>query len=137
MDHSRHYSVLISRATARTPDAKKYYELHHIVPECVGGTNHKDNLVYLTAAEHYIAHRLLPRIYTSSTLLAHAERKMQEYAEGAYVSCRSANKKYAFRRSLNWVKQSKRKGVAPWNKGLDAAAAAAYRRKVQAGWSKA
>lgn len=37
----------------------EYHERHHILPKCMGGTNDKDNLVDLTAQEHYNAHKLL------------------------------------------------------------------------------
>ena len=37
----------------------EYYERHHIIPRCMGGSNDKDNLVDLFAREHYEAHRLL------------------------------------------------------------------------------
>ncbi len=43
-----------------------YYELHHIIPKCVGGTNSKNNLVLLTAREHYISHILLVKIYENT-----------------------------------------------------------------------
>jgi hypothetical protein len=36
-----------------------YYESHHIVPRWMGGTDSDDNLVLLTAREHYLAHYLL------------------------------------------------------------------------------
>lgn len=36
-----------------------YYELHHIIPVCCGGTNAKTNLVLLTLSEHLQAHYLL------------------------------------------------------------------------------
>lgn len=38
---------------------KHYYERHHIIPRSLGGTNDKDNLVLLTAKEHFICHHLL------------------------------------------------------------------------------
>lgn len=37
----------------------EYYERHHIVPKCMGGTNDKENLIDLYAREHFIAHKLL------------------------------------------------------------------------------
>ena len=37
------------------------FEIHHIVPRCMGGSNASDNLVLLTTAEHLIAHILLFR----------------------------------------------------------------------------
>lgn len=43
-----------------------YCETHHIVPKCIGGTNEKENLVNLTAREHFIAHKLLLKIYEKS-----------------------------------------------------------------------
>ena len=36
-----------------------YYERHHIIPKSFGGSNEKQNLVLLTAREHYICHLLL------------------------------------------------------------------------------
>lgn len=36
-----------------------YYETHHILPKCLGGTNESDNLIDLYAHEHFIAHKLL------------------------------------------------------------------------------
>ncbi len=40
-----------------------YYEYHHIIPKCVGGTDEDFNLVLLTAREHFLAHYLLCKIY--------------------------------------------------------------------------
>jgi hypothetical protein len=36
-----------------------YTEKHHILPKCLGGSNNEDNLVRLTAKEHFIVHMLL------------------------------------------------------------------------------
>lgn len=36
-----------------------YFEKHHIIPKAKGGSNKKDNLVLLTAREHFLAHWLL------------------------------------------------------------------------------
>jgi hypothetical protein len=40
-----------------------YYENHHIVPKCLNGSNEKDNMILLTAKEHYVCHKLLTYIY--------------------------------------------------------------------------
>lgn len=40
-----------------------YVEEHHIIPRCIGGSNGKSNLVYLTGREHFIAHKLLFKAY--------------------------------------------------------------------------
>jgi hypothetical protein len=36
-----------------------YYEEHHIIPKSLQGTNFSDNLVLLTAREHFLCHYLL------------------------------------------------------------------------------
>ena len=36
-----------------------YVEKHHIIPRCIGGSDHKENLVSLTAREHFVCHLLL------------------------------------------------------------------------------
>lgn len=47
-----------------------YVERHHIVPKSEGGSNKPDNLVNLTAREHYVAHLLLAKIYDDFKMLA-------------------------------------------------------------------
>ena len=74
MDYTRIYNILISRAKSRVIEG--YVEKHHIIPKCVGGTNDKDNLVILTAREHFIAHQLLVKIYPNEPKLAFAARMM-------------------------------------------------------------
>ena len=49
---------------AKTRSLKGYSERHHIVPRSLGGANNVDNLVDLTAREHFICHWLLTKIYT-------------------------------------------------------------------------
>jgi len=43
-----------------------YYENHHIIPKCVGGDDNSQNLVLLTAREHFLAHYLLVKIYKNT-----------------------------------------------------------------------
>lgn len=54
-----------------------YCETHHIIPRCIGGNDTEDNLVKLTAREHYIAHLLLRRIYNTQPKLSAAVIMMQ------------------------------------------------------------
>lgn len=61
MNYQKHYDLLINRAKNRKLDV--YVEKHHVIPKCIGGSNDPDNLVELTAEEHYIAHMLLAKIY--------------------------------------------------------------------------
>ncbi len=39
-----------------------YVEKHHIIPKSMGGSNAKDNLVALSAREHFICHWLLTKM---------------------------------------------------------------------------
>lgn len=46
-----------------------YTEKHHILPRCIGGEDAEDNLIVLTASEHYEAHRLLVELYPDNPAL--------------------------------------------------------------------
>jgi hypothetical protein len=61
MNYERIYNQIIERAKNRI--LVGYKETHHIIPRCMGGTNEKDNLVDLTAREHFMCHLLLTRIH--------------------------------------------------------------------------
>ena len=56
-----HYNKLIEKSKNR--DLNGYTERHHIIPKCMGGSDRYENLIYLTAREHYIAHQLLAKTY--------------------------------------------------------------------------
>lgn len=62
MNWQRVYEKLIRRAQERSV-VDGYSECHHIIPKAHGGTNNPDNLVQLTAREHFVAHWLLWRIH--------------------------------------------------------------------------
>jgi len=47
---------------ARSRALEGYSENHHILPKCLGGTNDKNNLVRLTAREHFLCHWLLTKM---------------------------------------------------------------------------
>ena len=63
MNYKRQYDLLISSRKDRVKSPSVYYEKHHILMKCKGGTDDEDNLVFLTAKEHFLAHRLLWQIY--------------------------------------------------------------------------
>lgn len=79
MNYSRIYDNLISKAVDRQSSkstAELYLEEHHIVPQCIGGSNDKSNLVLLTGAEHYVAHQLLVKMYPNNDKLIYAAHLM-------------------------------------------------------------
>jgi hypothetical protein len=75
MNYAKHYNNLITKAKNRTSH-DGYYEVHHIIPRCIGGTDDKDNLVKLTPEEHYVAHQLLVKIYPNDNKLIRAAMMM-------------------------------------------------------------
>lgn len=74
MNYFSHYGCLISRAMSRVLDG--YRERHHILPKCMGGGNESENLVDLTAEEHFVAHQILVKMYPDVPGLAIAAVRM-------------------------------------------------------------
>lgn len=67
--YTKTYFLLIKKATDRNLNDRKiaqntlgYVERHHILPRSLGGSNKKENLVFLTPKEHFVCHRLLVRM---------------------------------------------------------------------------
>jgi hypothetical protein len=57
--YKKWHDSIIDRAKNRVLSC--YIERHHIIPKSCGGSNDKDNLVPLTAREHFIIHLLLTK----------------------------------------------------------------------------
>jgi predicted RND superfamily exporter protein len=77
MNHQKIYNSIIENAKSENRIKLRknnisyiYYENHHILPRCLGGLNNKENLVLLTAKEHYICHKLLTYIYINEYKIA-------------------------------------------------------------------
>lgn len=113
MNYLIHYNNLISsrKSLLRKKGAGVYYEKHHIIPKWLGGLDTKDNLILLTAKEHFIAHLLLWKHYRdrSSALAFHKMTKSSnsnqqrkftstqfEKAQQAFVETQTGDK--------NWVR---------------------------------
>ena len=64
--YTRCYNNIIDRAKSRVIDG--YGENHHIIPRSLGGSDNQDNIVRLTAREHFICHLLLPKMTTDEML---------------------------------------------------------------------
>lgn len=61
MDYEKTYYDYIAHVKTlnRSKDDGIYYERHHIIPRSLGGLDTEENLVLLTAKEHYYAHYFL------------------------------------------------------------------------------
>lgn len=71
MNYKKIYDSLCSKEYQNN-----YTELHHIVPKCMGGSDDKLNLTKLSAKAHYLAHRLLCKIYPENIKLKFALNMM-------------------------------------------------------------
>ena len=72
---------------------KGQYEIHHIIPRSMGGTNKKDNLIKLSFREHFIAHVMLfyayKNISMTSTIVYMTKRaSLKSFNSRIYQSCR-------------------------------------------------
>lgn len=54
---------------ARPRQLSGYSERHHVIPLCIGGNNTKENIVTLTAPEHFVAHQLLVKMHPGNAKL--------------------------------------------------------------------
>jgi len=68
MNYVEIYKKLIDKCKSSQYDGQ-YTETHHIIPKCIGGTNDSENLVVMSAREHFVAHQLLYKIYKDKKLL--------------------------------------------------------------------
>jgi hypothetical protein len=76
VDYLKHYSKLVTRAKTRNLEEGIYCEKHHIVPKSEGGLDTEENIVKLTAREHFLAHWLLYRIDPENSSRAYSFWRM-------------------------------------------------------------
>jgi hypothetical protein len=76
------------KARRSSPRYQAYYEAHHIVPRCMGGSNCLDNIALLTAKEHYICHWLLTKM---CKMPAHRNKMLYAFNRLYSGECRSVN----------------------------------------------
>ena len=74
--YTRWYYAIVTNAQARISDG--YTENHHIVPKSLGGSDLQENLVKLTAREHFVCHWLLTKM---------VENKKHKYQMWNAFSC--------------------------------------------------
>lgn len=60
--YTRWYNQITDRARNRVLEG--YTERHHVIPRSLGGSDNADNLVDLTAREHFVCHWLLVKMHT-------------------------------------------------------------------------
>lgn len=87
-DYMIHVSTLNRKKRAREDPDFVYYELHHIMPRSIYPdlASHPENVVLLTAREHFLAHYLLTKIYSNGI-----EHQKMVYAFAAFQRGRNKN----------------------------------------------
>ena len=119
--YSKIYFTITSNAKQRITEG--YTELHHIIPQSMGGSNDKENLVELTAREHFICHWLLVKMTEgddrSKMLYALKGMKAENKYQQRYQTKITARvyETYRIEHSINHSKVMKAKNLVPWNKG--------------------
>ncbi|MCB1711484.1 MAG: HNH endonuclease [Candidatus Riesia sp.] len=134
MNYLKIYNELCNRGCLREYDNKKYHK-HHIIPRCMGGTDDYYNISYLTPKEHYMAHRILKRVYPEVRCVKFAFRMMLgfkniKFSSRAYEEAREGiaqteESKRKTSEGLKGIKRSEKTkekirlsklGNIPWNK---------------------
>jgi hypothetical protein len=78
--YTKIYFSIILKARRRG-SIKEYTENHHIIPDSCGGSASKNNLVKLTAREHFLVHMILPKIMKNRR-----HRESMIYAANGFLS---------------------------------------------------
>jgi hypothetical protein len=84
-----------------------YYEEHHILPKCLGGSEEKTNKILLTAKEHYICHKLLTYIYPNNSKL---------YAAFSFMSFNKNSKHKISSRDYSYARELCSRNYTEYNK---------------------
>ena len=102
---------MIERRISNPLSDGEYGEVHHIIPKSEGGDNSQDNLIRLSARDHYVAHLLLAKIYD--------DQKM--YSAVIYMQTGCKNRKFKFNsrlyETIRKEYSSKISGKNHWNYG--------------------
>jgi hypothetical protein len=63
MNYEAHYLKLVELHGVVSKPLKGYFERHHVLPKCMGGKDDYENLIYLDARCHLLAHWLLMKAF--------------------------------------------------------------------------
>jgi hypothetical protein len=121
--YSKVYFSTIEKAKQRGWKKARGRERHHIIPQSLGGSNDKSNLVYLSCREHFLCHWLLVKMtegeYYHKMVYAlmgmRAENEHQERYQTIFTA--RVYEKYRIEHAEYHSKLMKSKNLVPWNKG--------------------
>jgi hypothetical protein len=89
-----------------------YTEKHHIIPKSLGGNNKKENLVKLSAREHYICHLLLIKMLNDEQ-----HKQKMKYALWCLINGFSKNKKKINSKIFQKIRQEHSEHLSKIRKG--------------------
>ena len=119
--YTKHYMLLIEKAKNRKLPKDQYKERHHIIPQSLGGTNEKDNLVWLTGREHALCHWALLKMTVGEDRAKmsyafngmNAENEFQQRYRSRIIT--RAYERHRIEHAK--VHSERMKGKPAWNKG--------------------
>ena len=97
--YTKTYKQIIENSKGRI--STEYFEKHHIIPKSMGGSDFADNIVKLTAREHFICHWLLTKMVDSEvqkTKLTYALNAMMNLENNNQTRYKITSRKYALLR---------------------------------------
>lgn len=96
-------------------DIDQYCEIHHIIPKSLGGSNSQQNLVLLTAKEHFIVHKLLTKFLTGQAQYKMIYAYQLMFSLGSKIQFRYYNSK-EHQKAKNMLKTLTGPKHHAWNK---------------------
>jgi hypothetical protein len=118
--YTRWYNQLIDQAKVRILSRDVYTEKHHIVPQSLGGDNSIDNLVSLTAREHFVCHWLLTKMVggEAQKKMAYACKRMMHSKNASQHRYKISSRIYEnLKTKLNFTLKN-RKFTTEWKEKL-------------------
>ncbi len=117
--YTKYYTLLTNRAKGRV--LTEYTERHHVIPQSLGGSDDKENLVDLTAREHFICHWLLVKMtegdHRSKMLYALNGMKAENRYQQRYSSAITSRVYERYKIEHAKTHSETMKGRTPVNKG--------------------
>lgn len=110
MNYQKIYDDFIADRKS-SKEVNGYFEVHHIIPRSLGGSDDSENLVRLTPSDHFFAHLLLAKIHSGpmSTALFFMAGEGSRSARGHKA------KRWAYDFSRRAMALEKRKLIGPLN----------------------
>ena len=120
MNYQRIHDLIISRGRDRTPEDGVYYEKHHVIPKCEGGSENGEK-VSLTVKEHRLIHLLRYKLtgnhqHIGAVTLLSGDRINHQLA----ASLVADSKRREFEQTdpeaySEWTSERSRKAIKTWS----------------------